>query len=54
MWWLREYSSFHRHAPDAGEAARILPGLLLDGDTVLIKASRGVGLDLVANALVSG
>jgi UDP-N-acetylmuramyl pentapeptide synthase len=30
-----------------------VPGLLRAGDTVLIKASRGVGLELVADAIVS-
>ena len=39
------------HVADAGEAARLLPGLLEDGDTVLVKASRGVGLELVAETL---
>ncbi|MCA1690121.1 MAG: UDP-N-acetylmuramoyl-tripeptide--D-alanyl-D-alanine ligase, partial [Actinobacteria bacterium] len=43
----------HRHARDAGEAARLVAGLVRDGDTVLIKASRGVGLEVVADALVS-
>jgi UDP-N-acetylmuramoyl-tripeptide--D-alanyl-D-alanine ligase len=47
------FAAEHRHARDAGEAARLVPGLLRDGDTVLIKASRGVGLELVADALVS-
>ncbi len=35
----------------AADAARALPGLLRDGDTVLVKASRGVGLEVVAEAL---
>jgi UDP-N-acetylmuramoyl-tripeptide--D-alanyl-D-alanine ligase len=47
------FGAEHRHARDAGEAARLVPGLLREGDTVLIKASRGVGLELVADALVS-
>jgi len=37
--------------PDAAAAARALPGLLRGGDTVLLKASRGVGLELAAEAL---
>ncbi len=48
------FGAEHRHARDAGEAARLVPGLVRAGDTVLIKASRGVGLELVADALVSG
>ena len=41
-----------RHAvTDAGEAAALLPELLGPGDTVLVKASRGVGLELVCGAL---
>jgi UDP-N-acetylmuramoyl-tripeptide--D-alanyl-D-alanine ligase len=47
------FGAEHRHARDAGEAARLVPSLLREGDTVLIKASRGVGLELVADALVS-
>jgi UDP-N-acetylmuramoyl-tripeptide--D-alanyl-D-alanine ligase len=37
--------------PDAQAAAEALPALLRPGDTVLLKASRGVGLELVASAL---
>jgi UDP-N-acetylmuramoyl-tripeptide--D-alanyl-D-alanine ligase len=37
--------------PDAQAAAEIVPGLLQPGDTVLLKASRGVGLEVVARAL---
>ena len=36
---------------DADAAAALLPGLLEPGDTVLVKASRGVGLEVVALAL---
>jgi UDP-N-acetylmuramyl pentapeptide synthase len=36
---------------DAGEAAAILPELVEPGDVVLVKASRGVGLELVCGAL---
>ncbi|MGI8430653.1 MAG: UDP-N-acetylmuramoyl-tripeptide--D-alanyl-D-alanine ligase [Solirubrobacteraceae bacterium] len=39
---------------DAGEAAALLPELLEPGDAVLVKASRGVGLELVCNALGAG
>jgi UDP-N-acetylmuramoyl-tripeptide--D-alanyl-D-alanine ligase len=37
--------------PDAQAAAETVPGLLQPGDTVLLKASRGVGLEVVAGAL---
>jgi UDP-N-acetylmuramyl pentapeptide synthase len=37
--------------PDAQAAAEAVPGLLRPGDTVLLKASRGVGLEAVARAL---
>jgi UDP-N-acetylmuramoyl-tripeptide--D-alanyl-D-alanine ligase len=36
---------------DAQAAAESVPGLLQPGDTVLLKASRGVGLEVVARAL---
>jgi UDP-N-acetylmuramoyl-tripeptide--D-alanyl-D-alanine ligase len=36
---------------DAAAAAEVVPGLLEPGDTVLVKASRGVGLEVVARAL---
>jgi UDP-N-acetylmuramoyl-tripeptide--D-alanyl-D-alanine ligase len=35
----------------AAEAAALVPGLLEPGDTVLVKASRGIGLEAVADAL---
>ena len=38
---------------DAQEAAALLPELLEPGDVVLIKASRGVGLELVCDALTA-
>ncbi len=41
-----------RAAASAEEAASIVPGLLEPGDTVLVKASRGVGLEAVTEALV--
>jgi UDP-N-acetylmuramoyl-tripeptide--D-alanyl-D-alanine ligase len=37
---------------DAPAAARLLAGLLREGDTVLLKGSRGVGLERVADALL--
>jgi UDP-N-acetylmuramoyl-tripeptide--D-alanyl-D-alanine ligase len=36
---------------DAPAAAELLPGLLRAGDVVLVKGSRGVGLELIARAL---
>jgi len=36
---------------DAQAAAAVVPGLLEPGDTVLLKGSRGVGLEVVARAL---
>jgi UDP-N-acetylmuramoyl-tripeptide--D-alanyl-D-alanine ligase len=41
-----------RRAADAREAAALVPGLLREGDTVLLKASRGVGLERVGDALL--
>jgi UDP-N-acetylmuramoyl-tripeptide--D-alanyl-D-alanine ligase len=42
------------HAADAIAAADVLKGRLLSGDTVLIKGSRGVGLDRTVDALLEG
>jgi UDP-N-acetylmuramoyl-tripeptide--D-alanyl-D-alanine ligase len=41
------------HAPDAAAAAELVPALLREGDTVLVKASRGVGLEAVAERLAA-
>ena len=38
---------------DAAQAAELVPGLLRPGDIVLVKGSRGVGLELVCGALRS-
>ncbi|MEJ2083338.1 MAG: cyanophycin synthetase, partial [Acidobacteriota bacterium] len=43
-----------RHFASAEEAAEALPGLLHDGDLVLVKASRGVHLDRIVEALAGG
>ncbi|HTQ67603.1 MAG TPA: UDP-N-acetylmuramoyl-tripeptide--D-alanyl-D-alanine ligase [Solirubrobacteraceae bacterium] len=37
--------------PDAAAAARLVPELLAPGDTVLVKGSRGVGLEVVCAAV---
>ena len=41
----------HRHARDAVEAASLLRGRLAPGDTVLVKGSRGMALERVAEEL---
>jgi UDP-N-acetylmuramoyl-tripeptide--D-alanyl-D-alanine ligase len=40
-----------RAVADAAEAAGVVAGLVAPGDTVLVKASRGVGLEAVTEAL---
>ncbi len=40
-------------ATDAGEAATLVGAIMAPGDTILIKASRGVGLQAVAEALAA-
>ncbi len=41
----------HHHAPDADAASALLSDLVDDGDVVLVKASNGVGLKRVCEAL---
>ncbi|MDQ4041868.1 MAG: UDP-N-acetylmuramoyl-tripeptide--D-alanyl-D-alanine ligase, partial [Actinomycetota bacterium] len=48
---LDAYDGEGHAVADAGEAAALLPELVEPGDTVLVKASRGVGLEVVASAL---
>jgi UDP-N-acetylmuramoyl-tripeptide--D-alanyl-D-alanine ligase len=38
-------------APTAAEAAEIAPGLVRPGDAILVKGSRSVGLEVVAEVL---
>jgi UDP-N-acetylmuramoyl-tripeptide--D-alanyl-D-alanine ligase len=39
---------------DAAQAAALLPEIVSAGDVILVKASRGVGLELVCRALREG
>jgi UDP-N-acetylmuramoyl-tripeptide--D-alanyl-D-alanine ligase len=48
---LAAHMAGERAAADAAEAAAIVRALMQPGDTILIKASRGVGLQAVAEAL---
>lgn len=43
----------HHHAADAEAASTLLPELIGDGDVVLVKASNGVGLKHVCEALMA-
>jgi UDP-N-acetylmuramoyl-tripeptide--D-alanyl-D-alanine ligase len=45
------FSGELHEAPDAAAAAALLPGLLRTQDTVLVKGSRGVGLEVIAETL---
>jgi UDP-N-acetylmuramyl pentapeptide synthase len=41
-----------RHVPDSEAATEVLRDLLEPGDVMLVKGSRGVGLDRTVGALV--
>jgi UDP-N-acetylmuramoyl-tripeptide--D-alanyl-D-alanine ligase len=47
----RRFGGETHSAANANEAAKLVPELLEPGDVVLVKASRGVGLELVCRAL---
>jgi len=48
------FSGEAHRVPDAQAAGELLGGLLREGDTVLVKGSRGVGLERVAQLLQAG
>ena len=48
---LESFDGEARSAPDAAAAAALTSELVAPGDVVLVKASRGVGLEVVAEAL---
>ena len=48
-----EFTGEHHHTPDAAAAAVLLGELVRPGDTVLVKASNGVGLRLVCETLTA-
>jgi UDP-N-acetylmuramoyl-tripeptide--D-alanyl-D-alanine ligase len=48
---LAEHMGGTHHVPTAADAAALVPGLLEPGDTVLVKGSRGVGLEVVAETI---
>jgi len=51
---LETFEGEAHHVDDAAAAAALVPGLVRPGDTVLVKASRGIGLETVAEALARG
>jgi UDP-N-acetylmuramoyl-tripeptide--D-alanyl-D-alanine ligase len=51
---VRGFGADAHSAPDAAAASELVPGLLRSGDAVLVKGSRGVGLEVVCRALDPG
>jgi UDP-N-acetylmuramoyl-tripeptide--D-alanyl-D-alanine ligase len=51
---LETFGSNAHAVPDAAAAAALADELVGPGDVVLVKASRGVGLEVVAGALSAG
>ncbi len=49
-----QFDGEHYAVADATEAAALVPELIASGDVVLVKASRGVGLEVVCQALTAG
>jgi UDP-N-acetylmuramoyl-tripeptide--D-alanyl-D-alanine ligase len=47
----RAYGASARHVADAAAAAALAPELVHPGDVILVKASRGIALEAVAQAL---
>jgi UDP-N-acetylmuramoyl-tripeptide--D-alanyl-D-alanine ligase len=48
------FGGLHFHVNDADAAAALVPTLLQDGDVVLVKASFGIGLKRVCEAMTAG
>ncbi|WP_028063348.1 UDP-N-acetylmuramoyl-tripeptide--D-alanyl-D-alanine ligase [Solirubrobacter soli] len=51
---LSTYEGESHHVDDAAAAASLVSSLVRPGDVVLVKASRGIGLETVAEALARG
>jgi UDP-N-acetylmuramoyl-tripeptide--D-alanyl-D-alanine ligase len=51
--YVRGFGGPAHEAADAAQAAEMVPDLVREGDVVLVKASRGVGLELVTSVLQS-
>jgi UDP-N-acetylmuramyl pentapeptide synthase len=51
---LERFDGESHAAPDAAAAVALVDGLVAPGDLVLVKGSRGVGLEVVAEALAGG
>jgi UDP-N-acetylmuramoyl-tripeptide--D-alanyl-D-alanine ligase len=51
---LETFPGEGHHVDDAAAAASLVSSLVRPGDVVLVKASRGIGLETVAEALARG